>query len=222
MNIVLAIPSGGRKERLAKAILKWRKVCDFRIAVYTWDHETEKYVSHIADELYFGEFKSFACNHNFLARTVKDWDVYICGADDLYPDFGISNIEPVCKEFPEKIVWVKDGFLNQQPTHAIITRRWYDKYNSIFDENFMHNFCDTDLMARALNANEIVKCFDIGFDHRHYMKTEKKKDEIYIIGERSYSEDKRHFEEKYKNKTFNVNDVTEVRIEDGSVLNGKN
>lgn len=221
MNIVFSIPSGWRKEGLVNTILKWRKVCDFRIAVYTWDPETEKDVSHITDELFFGAFKSFACNHNFLARTVNDWEVYICGADDLYPDFGISNIELLCEEFPDKVIWVKDGFLNQQPTHAIITRGWYDKYNSIYDENFKHNFCDTDLLARTLNANEIVKCFDIGFDHRHYIKTERKKDEIYKIGERSYAEDQRYFTEKNKDKKFNVNDVMEVRISDNKVIPAK-
>jgi hypothetical protein len=218
MKTILAIPSGNRLERLVNTILKWRKVCDFEIAVYTWDEETQKNVSHIADELYFGEFKSFACNQNFLADAVKDWDVFICGADDLYPGDGINHIEQVCSEYPEKVIWVRDGFLNQQPTHAIITRGWYEKYGYIYDENFKHNFCDTDLMARTMTAHEIIKCFDIGFDHRHYMRMGKKRDEIYRIGERSYAEDERYFREKHKDSICKDDDVTEVRIDNGIVV----
>jgi hypothetical protein len=221
MKIILAIPSGQRTEKLINCILKWRKVCDFKIAVYTWDEDTQKDVSCMTDELYFGQFRSFACNHNFLARTLQDWDVYICGADDLYPAYGIGSIELVCSEYPEKVIWVKDGFLNQQPTHAIITRGWYDKYGSIYDERFKHNFCDTDLLARTINANEIVKCFDIGCDHRHYLRMDKKKDEIYRIGESSFAEDKKRFEAKYQDDPLTngkVEGVTEVKIEGGIVV----
>jgi len=213
MKIVLSIPSGFRKEGLANVILKWRKVCNFKIVVYTWDKETVRFVSHLADSICIGDFKSYACNHNFLARTIiKDWDVYICGADDLYPGFGIENIEIICKRYPDKILWVRDGFLNQQITHPIITRGWYEKYNEIFDEKFKHNFCDTDLLVRALAKNEIIKCFDISFDHRHYLKTGKKKDEIYRIGESSYAEDRKYFNEKHKDKNININNVPEVKV----------
>lgn len=221
MKTILAIPSGQRTVKLINCILAWRKVCGFEIAVYTWDEETEKNVSCITDHLFKGELASFAVNHNFMASAIKEWDVYICGADDLYPGFGINHIERVCRDNPGKIVWAKDGFLNQQPTHAIITRQWYDNHGYIFDEKFKHNFCDTDLFIRAATAGEVVKCFKIGFDHRHYLKTEKKKDEIYKLGESTYAEDKKYFEAKHKGEIINVNEIPEVRIEDGDMVPAK-
>ena len=213
MNIVLSIPSGQRTETLIDVIYKWRKVCDFKIAIYAWDEKTEKDVSGLADYLWRGELASFAVNQNFVARNVEAWDVFICGADDLYPGCNIGKIESVCRQCSDKILWVRDGFLDAQPTHAIITRGWYEKYGCIFDEKFKHNFCDSDLFMRAMQANEIVKCFDIAFDHRHYLRTNHKKDDIYKLGEKSYGEDDRYFKSKYTKEqlSVNINDIPEIR-----------
>jgi len=213
MNIVLSIPSGQRTEMLIDVIYKWRKVCDFKIAIYTWDEKTEKDVSGLADYFWRGELASFAVNQNFLARNVEAWDAMICGADDLYPGYNIGKIESVCRQCSDKIIWVRDGFLDAQPTHAIITRGWYDKYGYIFDEKYKHNFCDSDLFVRAMQANEVVKCFDIGFDHLHYLKTNRKKDDIYKLGEKSYAEDERYFKSKYTKEQLsgNINDIPEIR-----------
>ncbi len=212
MNIVLSIPSGERADMLENVIYKWRKVCDFKIAVYTWDPETENRIRDKVDYLFTGELRSFAVNQNFIAKTITDWDVLICGADDLYPDFGLDKIETVCNMCPDKIIWVKDGFLNAQPTHPIITRGWYDKHGYIFNEAFHHNFCDTDLLARTYETNEIVKCFSIGFDHRHYYKTHRKPDKIYKLGEKTFAEDKQLFMELHRDKMINVNEVTEAAL----------
>ena len=214
MNIVLSIPSGQRTEKLINLIYKWRKVCDFKIALYTWCEQTEKDAAHMVDYFLRGELASFAVNQNFLAEYVKingDWDVFICGADDLYPGYNIDKLESVCLRYPDKVIWIKDGFLNQQPTHAIITRGWYDKHGCIFDENFKHNFCDSDLFMRAYQAQEIVKCFDISFDHRHYLKSNIKKDDIYKLGESTYAEDERYFKSKYNGVKANFNDIPEMR-----------
>jgi len=132
-----------------------------------------------------------------MAREIKDWDAIICGADDLYPDFGMDLIEKVCQQNPDKVIWVKDGLFNQQPTHPIITKGWYEKNGYIFDEQFRHNFCDTDLYARTVKTGEVVKCFEIGFDHRHPIKTGRKPDEIYKLGNASYADDMKKFYKKH-------------------------
>ena len=197
MKIVLAIPTGGRVEKIRKVIEKWRKACDFEIAIYTWDNETKKAVDGKVDYLFEGELQSFAKNQNLMAEKIKNWDVFICGADDLFPESGIGHIETICRNNPDKVIWAKDGFLNKQPTHAIITRGWYNKYGYIFDEQFRHNFCDTDLFIRTANKSELVKCFQVAFDHRHPFKTGKKLDDIYKIGTASYAEDRRKFNTKH-------------------------
>ena len=197
---------------LVDAIEHWRKVCDFQIAVYTWWRETAKEVESLVDYFWFGKRESFAFNHNFMANTIRDWDVYICGADDLYPMNAISKIETVCRKYPDKIIWVRDGFLNKMITHAIITKKWHDKHGNIFDEKFKHNFCDSDLFVRACVAGEIVKCFDISFDHRHPLKTNGPTDEIYEYGNKTYAEDRDYFNSKHRLTKVFIEEIPEVHV----------
>jgi hypothetical protein len=200
MNIIYAIPSGQRSGKLLDCIAKWRKVCNFKIAVTTWDDDTENMMKIAKPDYFFRTIKreSFSVNHNRMAKDIPGWDVYICGADDLYPDINMNLIESVAVQCPDKVIWVKDGLFDQQMTHPIITKGWYQKYQYIFDENYIHNFTDTDLLIRVSLAQEVVKCFQIGFDHRHFLKTNRKPDEIYQIGNKSYSEDQKYFKQKFK------------------------
>lgn len=215
MKTVLGIPSGNRVYKLLKVIEKWRNACDFEIATATWDVKTVKAVNDVF--LYAtNEMGSFACNHNMLASIVPDWDIYICGADDLYPANAISKIAPVCEQNPEKVIWVRDGLYDALPTHPIITRGWYDKYGCIFDEDYRHNFTDTDLFVRCLKAGEIVKCFDIAFDHRHPLKTGEPADDIYQVGAESFQADRARFYARHPDAdrviTEMISEVKEVRL----------
>lgn len=215
MKTILSIPSGNRVKKLLKCIEKWQKICNFEIHVVTWDGET---VTALRDcpgiyVLDTGEMQSFAKNHNELAQFITDWDIFICGADDLFPCNAISKIEVVCREIPDKVIWVRDGLSDAQPTHPIITRGWYDKHGFIFDEDYRHNFCDTDLFVRLLNAGEVVKCFDIAFDHRHPIKTREACDEIYNIGNKTFAEDEMKFKLKHPFPDWDRRkDVPEVRV----------
>lgn len=211
MRTIVSIPSGHRTKQLLNIIEKWRKVSpDFEIAIYTWCDETRQEAENKVDYFFYGDLQSFAVNQNTMARDIKGWDIFICAADDLWPEFGISKIETVCRSCPGKVIWVKDGLFNAQATHPIITRGWYDRYGFIFDENFRHNYCDTDLFVRILRAREVVKCFSIGFDHRHYLKTGKPQDAIYEIGSETFTQDRILFYEKYP-KTIEKHDFGEIK-----------
>lgn len=215
MKIILGIPSGYRVKKLLKCIESWRKVCDFEIHVITWDGSTTDalrdykriYVLDVGLPM-----KSFAVNHNELAGFLSHWDVYICGADDLYPGNAISEIEKVCQQNPGKVIWVRDGLFDAIPTHPIITRGWYEEHGSIFDEDYRHNFTDTDLFIRTLMAGEIVKCFEIGFDHRHPLKTGEPADEIYTIGNESFTADRKIFYRKHPNADQIMQDLLEIKV----------
>lgn len=198
MKIVLGIPSGQRVKKLLKCIESWKKVCDFKIVVITWECYTFNELAGKVNWIYDAEvMQSFAKNHNYLAKMIPDWDVYICGADDLFPGNAINKIPVVCEQNPDKVIWVRDGLFDAMNTHPIITRGWYEKYGYIFDEDYRHNFTDTDLFIRTLKAGELVKCFDIAFDHRHPLKNAADYDEIYNIGAESFQADRKIFYSKH-------------------------
>ena len=210
MKPVIAIPSGSRTKKLLSVIEAWKKT-GFHIAVYTWDNETKGALleprtiisplrrKSLVDWLLTGERKSFGALQNYMARLIPDWEVLICGADDLYPA-NVELIEAVAKEVPECVIWASDGLLNSQPTHPIITRGWYEKHGrEIFDEAYKHNFVDTDLFLRSSLAGDVVDCRSlISFNHMHPMKTGDRKDSLYTYGDNTYHVDESYFHLKFQ------------------------
>ena len=217
MNITIAIPTGQRTEQAVEVVRAWQKV-GVRVVVFTWDPETRAalmrertweqrlkgklFTTHEATvgRLWLGDRASFGRLQNYMAENTLDldWDVLICGADDLWPDRGTDLIGNAAQEVPDTILWAGDGLFNEQPTHPIITRGWYNKYRQIFDEGFRHNFVDTDLFLRASKRSEVVDCRSfIQFDHRHPTKTGKNKDALYRYGDRMFPHDKAYFDMKH-------------------------
>lgn len=209
-NTYIAIPTGERTAKAVKCIEAWQAV-GVKVCVYTWDKETKKALTRKrfplpsvpkVDILLTGERQSFAILQNFMAKEIGDWDVLICGADDLYPSSEVELIPRAAEQVPGTILWAHDGLFGQQPTHPIITRQWYDAHDEIFDEGFKHNFCDTDLFFRCGRMGEIVDCRNfIQFDHRHPSKTGARKDSLYRYGDRTFAGDKAYFELKHSGET---------------------
>ena len=215
MKIVIGVPTGQRGKQAEKAIASWKKR-GFDVCVRTWDIDLTPYKE--ADTVFQTKTReSFAVNQNAMMDT--DWDVWICGADDLWPGEQLDlheRIEVISEEAGNRLLWVGDGLFNQQPTHPIITREMYDDQGGvIFDEAYIHNFVDTDLFARMLVKKKVAKCPHICFDHRHYYTQKTKEDEISLIGSQSYPEDAVLFHKKWGDLTINtIADVEILEIEE--------
>ena len=121
----------------------------------------------------------------------------ICGSDDLYP-VDITQLEDTYEKFPGKILWADDNIHKWCLTHPVITKQWYDSHGRIFDERFAHSYCDKDLFVQASQRGEIVKCFNIVFNHRHFLVTGEPLDKINMIAEDAFDEDSLKFGLKYK------------------------
>lgn len=219
MKIVIGIPTGQRAKQAVEVIQAWQKR-DIEVCVLTWETETALAVGNECHPTYLIKEKerySFGINQNLMMKNTPDWDVWICGADDLWPGLQEDlkeRIELIAGESRDSLIWVKDGCCNEQPTHAIITRNMYNGLRGeIFDEKYKHNYVDTDLFMRMLAKNRVVKCFDIGFDHRHPIRTMAKLDKIYEIGGQSFSEDAEYYHTKWKDAFINKEFIEELEIE---------
>ena len=201
--IWVLIPTGQRAKQAGEVVKAW-KDAGFKVFVYAWDGDTKLECS-IADDISMGPMRAFPILQNWMAKQVfkqdEECSAVICGADDLWPISTKDEIEYVVSINLDKMIWVKDGCFNQQPTHPVITRGWFESHSQqIFSPAYRHNFCDTDLAMRCIEDNSIVKCFDVaGFDHRHWMKTNTKngRDEIYRLGERWFQSDQFIFESRF-------------------------
>lgn len=195
--MVIGIPTGYRPHKAADCVRAW-KDAGVAVWVYTWDTATRQQVAPLADRVLTGPYTSFAVNHNRLAAS-GDWTMYICGADDLFPLNGINRLADWAENHPGKVFWVDDTLFNALPTHPVLTRAWYDRYQSIFDERFSHNWVDNDFKLRTEQQQELIRIpgSAVAFDHRHPLKTGEPFDPVYRRGVRTFSDDKHRFFEKW-------------------------
>ena len=217
MNIVIGIPTGGRSQQAAEVVKSWAKK-GIDVCITTWDDITFDLFRGTHNRLIkTDKMESFAANQNMMMAEYPDWDVWICGADDLWSggQYDLKDrIEVVAEEAGNRLIWVADGCLNAQPTHPIITRKMYEVEGpKILCEDYQHNFVDTDLFARMLQQTRVVKCFDIVLDHRHPINKTADQDDIYAIGGDSYPKDAILYHTKWGNKRITINDVQEIELE---------
>lgn len=197
--IFLGIPTGNRAERALKTVIQWKQFDFIRLAVYCWDSKTYEKLKGNVDKIFFGERKPFGVLHNYISNNIDDrWDLYICGADDLWPGENTDLLKKITSKYNGYVLGVSDGIQEILPTHPIITKKWFINNNkSIFDEQFFHNYVDADLLVRTYNANEFLHNDQILFDHRHPNKTKEKKDKIFKIGHKKRKIDKKYMLKKH-------------------------
>ena len=166
MRVVVGLPSGNRLPSLISVCQAWRDG-GVEHAVMTWDKATHQSIITVKTIILTEDRLSWGANHNRLARELKDWDVYICGNDDTYPHCGIEFIEKVAEKYDDYVIYPNTGFIAM--CFPIVTRKWYDAHGCIFDEQYIHNFVDNDLLMTAAREKKAVNCTQIVFDHRHYV-----------------------------------------------------
>lgn len=190
--IWIGIPTGQRTKQAVEVVKAWSQYPEIRIVIYTWDKETFNECKPYAHLQFRGNRKTFPQLQNFLISQV-DFDLYICGADDLFPGNAIEKLSrlPLTNTY-----LIDDGIQKFQATHPVISKSWYQKHKYVFSEEFQHNYCDTDFFVRVCNKGELVEVSGISFDHRHCSRTGRL-DDIYRLGQNSFEQDRKTFIQKY-------------------------
>jgi len=201
-GIFIAISTGDRPQKALAVAEAW-KAQNINVVAYCWDDETYDLLKEVTPYLFRGERKSFPILQNLMAKLVTGWDCMICGSDDLYPK-NVSQLDDTYWRLPGKILWVNDNIHKRCITHPVITRQWYDDHKKIFDERFFHSYCDYDLFILAGRRGEIVKCFNITFEHRHYLITGEPLDALNELVEATKEDDEAKYKAKHKELGFTL------------------
>ena len=164
MRMVYGFSSGNRISTAIKAAEAWRKA-GFILACTTWDIHTAHILQPHVDYMSCQERKSWGDWHNLRMDEVPDWDVYVCGNDDILPKTNVGMIEEFAKTYPGMLLGV--GTDIQASSMPIITRGWYETHRPVFDSQFTHYFTDYDAVWRALVEEKFRICREIDYDHIH-------------------------------------------------------
>ena len=106
------------------------------------------------------------------------------------------------KHFPDTdgCLWYNDGYQDRICTLCIVGRKYYERFNYIYNPEYHSLFCDNEFteVARSLGK---IKYFDrVLFKHEHFANTnETKRDSLYDRNEALFNIDKQTFERRKEN-----------------------
>lgn len=145
---------------------------------------------------------SYAKRINLAYRSTKE-RYFFTGSNDIL--FTKGWLETALRAITGVgVVAVNDG-LNPNGTNFLIDRNYIEKHGGTFDgvdvmwEGYRHNFCDTELLAKARAINQWVYAPDSVVKHNHYINKERVADEVDKIATDSYKDDEHLFKERWKN-----------------------
>ena len=144
--------------------------------------------------------KVHACN-----RGLKNhyFDIVILASDDMMPQVkGFDQIisDAMLKRFPDTdgCLHFNDGYTGERlQTMPIFGRKYYERFNYIYNPSYVSLWCDNEQMEVAKGLNKYAYFTQILFKHEHYANNpEVKMDERYKITESFYLQDKRTYEKR--------------------------
>ena len=139
-----------------------------------------------------------------LNRADANWDILILLSDDMVPvEFGFD--EMIRKKFEEffpdldGVLWFNDGKMgNALNTCSILGKTYFNRFNYIYYPGYESLFCDQEFTDVA-NILQKQQYFDEVFiEHRHFLqkKYHSRFDELYQKNYRSFSKDKKLYQER--------------------------
>jgi hypothetical protein len=170
--IYVLIPTG-RVERTIKCVKAWKEA-GFTPIVSTWLPEVYEATKDLCETVLSSDRSRHPHQINYLVDMVftkkEDAEAAISAADDLWPVSSYEEVLQAVRDNQGKILWTRDMLFDECNSHPVFTRDWWKPGREVFDPQFHHNYTDLDFMMRNLLDGDLVKCFDLSFDHRHPIK----------------------------------------------------
>lgn len=159
MKILYKYPTRDRPLKFIKCLNEYYKLMknDNYEFVISLDHDDAKMntadVKHYLDNMpkcnyFFGDNKSKieAINANIPS---SDWDILVLISDDMIPEIeGFDNIirEKMIMHYPDTdgVLWFYDGWRKDLNTLCILGRKYYERFNYIYQPDYISFWSDTE------------------------------------------------------------------------------
>lgn len=132
-----------------------------------------------------------------------EFDILLLASDDMIP--AVPGYDKIIKEnmltyFPDTdgVLWFNDGFQGSNlNTLAIIGKKYYDRFNYIYNPIYKSLYCDAEFTFISKKLN-LVKYFnDVIIKHEQYSIVKQQPDNLYIRNDSLEPEDKKIFDRRY-------------------------
>lgn len=144
---------------------------------------------------------SYAKRINYLYKSTQE-RYFFTGSNDI--TFTDGWLEPALQGLISKgVVAVNDGF-NPNGTNFLIDRDYIKEFGGTFDgedvmwEGYRHNFCDTELLAKARVLEQTIYVADSMVLHQHHLNKKREADVVDKIATESYQADEKLFKQRWE------------------------
>lgn len=217
MKLLVKFPTRNRKVKFFNVLNKYYNFLSknvevkFLISMDTDDlemnnKETESILKKFDSLIYFyGNSKNKIEAINTDINNVSDWDIILLASDDMIPimkGYDELIVNRMIQFFPDTdgVLWFNDGNRKDLNTLSIMGKKYYDRFNYIYNPEYKSTWCDNEFTDVA-NLLGKQKYFDeVIIKHEHPDWGYGKRDSIHIQNSINESHDRSVY---LKNKLVN-------------------
>lgn len=186
MKILIKFPTRGRKNKFLSVLKKYYDLCEDKNNIHfliTIDEDdVEMNEQHTIDVLKtyenltfiigVSESKIHAINRD-MDKINDEWSIILLASDDMIPQIkGYDNIirNKMNENFSDTdgVLWFNDGFQgNRLNTLCILGKKYYERFNYIYQPDYKSCFCDNEFMDVANILKKQIYFNDVIIKHEH-------------------------------------------------------
>lgn len=168
----------------------------------------EEYKNNVRLVYFLGHSKNKIEAINADVNSVNGWDILLVAADDAVPVlFGYDNIiRKDMNDFfnnTDGTLWYPDGAQDRIITMCVIGKRYYERFNYIYNPEYISLWCDNEFTDVAKQLNRVHKSDILIIEHQHPAWNKTNYDELYLRNESYFSLDQITYE-KRRDRNYDI------------------
>lgn len=160
---------------------------------------------------FYGKSKSKIQAINADMDKIDGWDIVLLASDDMIPvvknyDDTIRYDMNVYFKNTDGVLWYNDGGQNKINTLCILGKKYYDRFNYIYNPEYISLWCDNEFTDVSLILGRAYKSEKIIIEHAHPVYQKTNYDELYARNESYFNIDRETYQKRQKNN-FDLNNT---------------
>jgi hypothetical protein len=183
MDLLIKFPTRNRPDKFIKTFTKYLTYLDDKSTkfIITCDNDDKsmKEESLVEFLLEFENVKLCYGDNNSKIEAVNadledvNFDILLLASDDMVPM--VKGYDSIIKQkmmelYPDTdgVLWFNDGYQgNRLNTLSIMGKKYYDRFNYIYNPNYLSVWCDNEFMDVANILNKQTYINDVIIKHEH-------------------------------------------------------
>lgn len=135
----------------------------------------------------------------------NEWDLLVLLSDDMIcqqKGWDAQLIDEMREHYPDSdgVLFHNDGYVGSAlNTMCILGRKYYERFNYIYNPNYVSFWCDNEFMEVAGKLNKQTYFSDVLFKHEHPANNGSQSDSLYLKNNNNYKRDQQTFKHRKKN-----------------------